>query len=153
MNITVNTSRLHDASVEAAIAFVFEDKPLQDMVHELDTALGGAIHDVIATGDITGKIEQTVVLYPRGVVPAQRVIVVGLGEQEIFTVDRARRAAAQGLRKARELKAKTAVIGMPNSAFPTAEIAGALAEGALLGLYSFHGQKSKEPDTPLPELL
>lgn len=153
MDIRVNAGRLHTATVEALVVFLFENEPLQGMSRELDDALGGAIRDVIAAGDMAGKAEQVAVLYPRGTVPAQRVIVVGLGEEKTFTVDRARRAAAQGLRKARELKAKTAATALPDSALPAPEAAGALAEGALLGLYSYHGQKSKEPDAPLPESL
>jgi len=153
MDITVSEGRLRDASVEVLVVFVFENEPLQGMVRELDDALGGAIQDVIATGDMTGKAEQVAVLYPRGAVPAKRVVMVGLGEKGKFTADRARRAAAQGLRKARELKVKTAATALPDSTLPVPEAAGALAEGALLGLYSYHGQKSKEPYVPLPESL
>ncbi|MGQ9887679.1 MAG: leucyl aminopeptidase [Aggregatilineales bacterium] len=153
MDIVVSASQLRDASVEALVVFMFENEPLQGAVRELDDALGGAIQDVIAAGDITGKAEQVVVLYPRGAVPARRVVMVGLGEKGKFTVECARRAAAQGLRKARELKAKTAATALPDSALSLPEAAEALAEGALLGLYSYHGQKSKQSDVPMPESL
>ena len=45
----------------------------------VDKALDGAIRELISSGDLTGKLGESVVLYPRGAIPAQRVIVVGLG--------------------------------------------------------------------------
>ena len=57
----------------------------------MDRALGGAISDVIAAGDFTGKSGETLVLYTRGAIPAGRVLVVGLGEAAKFDL----RARAQ----------------------------------------------------------
>src|SRR5690606_33956407 len=45
----------------------------------VDTALDGAISELIAGGDLEGKAGQVAVLYPRGAVPARRVLVAGLG--------------------------------------------------------------------------
>lgn len=154
MDIKVSSDHLHEINVEALVVFLFENTPLSGAIQQLDTALRGAIQDIVAAGDITGKAEQTVVLYPREAMPARRIIVVGLGERETLTADRLRRAAAQGLRKAQELKAKTVAAALPDSgSVPIVKTAEALAEGALLGLYSHRGQKSKAPETPLPESL
>ena len=70
----------------------------------VDRALHGAISDVIAAGDFTGKSGETLVLYTRGeTIPAGRVLVVGLGEAAKFDLRAARNAAATAARKARDL--------------------------------------------------
>ncbi|NLF15474.1 MAG: leucyl aminopeptidase, partial [Anaerolineaceae bacterium] len=47
----------------------------------VDKALGGAIGEAIASGDVRGKKGEVAVFYSRGAIPAPRVLVVGLGPQ------------------------------------------------------------------------
>ena len=120
----------------------------------VDRALGGAISDVIATGDFTGKSGETLVLYTRGAIPAGRVLVVGLGEAAKFDLRGARNAAATAARKARDLGVTTAATIVHGAGIggldPTAAAA-ALAEGSLLGLYRFAGYRSKPPKDWKPD--
>ena len=69
----------------------------------VDQALSGAIREAIADGDFRGKKGETAVFYPRGAIPASRMVVVGLGPQDKFTLQTVREAAAAAARKAREL--------------------------------------------------
>jgi leucyl aminopeptidase len=153
MDIRVRAGALHEADVEALVVYLFEGGQPEGAAQALDSALGGAVSALIDGGDMAGKAGQTAVLYPRGAVAARRVVVVGLGPVEAFTVEGARRAAAQGMQKARELTAATAAAMLPPGGLETTAAAEAAAEGALLGLYSYHGQKTKAPDAPLPETL
>lgn len=52
---------------------------------------------MIAAGDISGKLGETAVLYTNGKIKAERVMVVGLGESEKFSIDEIRRAAASAV--------------------------------------------------------
>src|SRR5438477_12228579 len=73
-----------------------------------DAALGGAISRLLEVGDFAGKINQVAVLYPAtsgGDLRARRVILVGLGKRDEFTLDRCRQVAATAARKARDLGA------------------------------------------------
>lgn len=153
MDIQVKAGELHAAAVEALIIYLFEGGQLNGAAQALDSALGGVLSELISAGDMAGKAGQSAVLYPRGAVAARRVVAVGLGPADAFTADQARRAVAQGLQKARELKAATAATALPVGHLDLTAAAEAAAEGALLGLYSYHGQKTKEPDAPLPETL
>ena len=125
----------------------------------VNRALGGAISDVIAAGDFTGKSGETLVLYPRrGTIPTGRVLVVGLGEAGKFDLRAARNAAAIAARKARDLGVKTAttiVHGAGIGGMEPAAAAAALVEGTRLGLYRFEGYRSKPPKDrkPDPETL
>lgn len=123
-----------------------------------DRALGGAISDVIAGGDFTGKSGEALVLYTRGAIPAPRVLVVGLGESAKFDLAAVRAASATAARKARDLGAKTVatiVHGAGIGGLDPAGAAAALAEGSLLGLYRYAGYRSKPPVDwkPDPETL
>ena len=124
----------------------------------MDRALGGAISDVIAAGDFTGKSGETLVLYSRGAIPAGRVLVVGLGDAAKFDLRGVRNAAATAARKARDLGVKTVatiVHGAGIGGLDPAAAAAALAEGSRLGLYRFEGYRSKPPKDwkPDPETL
>jgi leucyl aminopeptidase len=114
----------------------------------MDRALGGAIREVIAAGDLTGKSGETLVLYTRGAIPAARVLVVGLGEAGKFDLRATRNAAATAARKARDLGAKTVatiVHGAGIGGLDPSAAAGALVEGTRLGLYRYAGYRSKPP--------
>jgi leucyl aminopeptidase len=118
----------------------------------VDEALGGAITRLIATGDFTGKLNQTAVLYPApgagggAGVAATRVLLVGLGKREEFSRDRARQAAGTAARRARDLGGRavaTVLHGAGAAGLPPREAAQALAEGSLLGVYRFDELKGK----------
>ncbi len=115
----------------------------------VDAALGGAIRDVIASGDLTGALGEVRWLYPRGALPARRVAVVGLGPAEGFDATAARKAAAAAARAARDLGAKTVVTIAHGAGIggldPTAA-AQATVEGMLLALYRYDAPKQKRDD-------
>jgi leucyl aminopeptidase len=98
-------------------------------------------------------------LYPRGAIPARRVIVVGLGPRDEFDADPAdavRRAAARAIQRARELKARrvgSMLHGAGAGGLAVEAAAQATAEGSLLGLYDYRGQKTEDPPEPLPQVL
>ncbi len=111
----------------------------------VDAALDGAITELIAAGDLEGKVGQVAVLYPRGAVPARRVLVTGLGPAEKFSTEVARRAAANAARKAVQLGASTVhtiAHGAGVGGLDVAAAAQATVEGSLLAGYSFRGWKS-----------
>jgi leucyl aminopeptidase len=62
-------------------------------IAKLDERMGGQISAVLDSGDFKGKEGQTLVLYPRGTVPAERVLLVGIGKREALDLTRIRRAA------------------------------------------------------------
>ena len=124
----------------------------------VDKALDGAIRDLIAAGDIEGKLGETAVLYPRGAIPARRVIVVGLGEAEKFDLEAVRKAAAAAALKARALGARdlaSIVHGAGVGGLSPEEAAQATVEGTALALYRFpkYQQKPNDEEKKGPERL
>jgi leucyl aminopeptidase len=112
----------------------------------VDQALNGAISDLIAGGDLRGKLGETAVLYPRGAIPAHRVIVVGLGEADNFTLESVREASAVAIKQARRLGAAsvaTIVHGGGIGGLDIGEAAQAVVEGSLLALYRYDAPRAK----------
>jgi leucyl aminopeptidase len=164
VDIKAISGKIQESDAETTIVNLFEasgpDKPQPGgATKAVDDVLDGAISDLIEVGDLSGKAGQIAVLYPRGAIPARRVIVVGLGSRDEFDADPAeavRRAAANAIRKARELKTgRVASIlhGAGAGGLSIAEAVQATAEGSLLALYDYQGQKTDEADPRLPESL
>jgi leucyl aminopeptidase len=154
MDVNVAAGRLSDQAVDAVVVYAFESATLSGAAQAVDEALSGALGELIEAGDFVGKAGQVAVLYPRGALATKRVIMVGLGERGQFSVDSIRRAAAQGLQKARELKARNvATTPLSTDMISLRQASEALAEGALLGLYQYQGQKTSDVPEALPETL
>ncbi|MBM4421848.1 MAG: leucyl aminopeptidase [Chloroflexi bacterium] len=153
MNITVTQGGIVEQSAAALVVNHFEG--LQSpggATRALDSKLGGAIRAFIASGDFKGKLGETAVLYPHGEILATRVIVVGLGRSDEFSLDRARQAAGAAAAKAVGLGCRsmaTVVHGAGAGGLPPRSAAQAVAEGSELGAYQFGEYKSKSPSKVL----
>lgn len=112
----------------------------------VDAALGGAIRKLIRLGELTGKWGEQTLVHALGKMPADRVLVMGLGKPGELTLDRVRVVSAEAAKHLRKIGARrvgTIVHGAQRGAqgapggFNAAQAAQAVAEGALLGLYRF----------------
>lgn len=120
----------------------------------VDAALKGAISRLIKQGEITGKLGETLSIHTFGRMPAERVIIVGLGEAGQCTLETIRKAAGAAVQHARRLHSRhaaTIVHGAGIGGLKTEEATQALVEGTILALYRFSAyKKSSERD---PELF
>ena len=119
----------------------------------VDQALGGAIGEAIASGDVRGKKGEVAVFYSRGAIPAPRVLVVGLGPQDGFGLQTIREVAAAAAKKARDLGVasfSSIVHGAGVGGMEPQAAAQATVEGTILGLYRYQELKNKEVDRADP---
>ncbi len=148
MEIKVEQGTIESSAADTLIVNLFEGVTTPGgATGAVDAALGGAISDLIAGGDLKGKAGEVAVLYPRGAIAARRVLVVGLGQADKFDLEGVRRAAAAGIKRARDLGARhvaTIVHGAGIGGLDTAAAAQATVEGCLLATYRFAAQKKKE---------
>jgi len=123
----------------------------------VDKALGGAISKALAAGEMEGKLGETLLFHTDGKIPAERVLVVGLGEAEKFGPEEARRAAASAIWAAEKLSIKemaTIVHGAGIGGIQPQSAAEATASGSLLAAYRFDKYKEeKEQQKPRVENL
>jgi len=112
----------------------------------VDRALGGAISQLIAEGEIKGKKGEVVTIHTLGKIPPARVTVAGLGKDKDFNADVVRWVMGEVVRHLGKMgikQAATIVHGAGIGDLPTADATRALVEGAILGSYSFKRHKSK----------
>lgn len=156
MDVKVIQGAIQESDADAIVVNLFEGVQPGGATKAVDQALDGAISALIEGGDFEGEADQAAVLYPRGAIPAQRVILVGLGPQGEFELDRVRQAAARAAQKAREVKAQrvaTVLHGAGAGGLSAEEAAQAITEGSILGLYDYRGLKTEEAPEPLPHSL
>ena len=114
-----------------------------------DKALGGQITRLIKQGEIDGKLGEVTLIHTFGKLPAQRVVVAGLGKKEEFGLDEVRVASASAIKASQKVKAKkvaSIVHGVGAGGLGAQEAAQATVEGAVLGEYEFEGYKSEKSE-------
>ena len=114
------------------------EEPLDKTAAAVDAALDGLLTQLRLSGELTGKRGTTTVLHTMGRLPAERLIVAGLGDLSTLDVAALRRAsanAARAVRKAGLTSFASTVFGGDRLGSTVA--AQAVVEGALLGLYRF----------------
>ncbi len=151
MDIQVEQGELAENSADTLIINLFKGVTQPGgATNAIDQALNGAIRELIAGGDLSGKLGEVAVCYPRGAIPAQRVLIVGLGEPAKFDLQAARVAAAAAAKRARALKANhlaTIIHGAGIGGLDVEAAAQATVEGVLLGLYEYPTPK-QHSETP-----
>ncbi len=150
MKITVQACNITEFAGDAIVVNLFDGVTTPGgATGAVDRALGGIITQLIASGEIKGKLNATTVIHTYGKIPATRVIVVGLGPAADFSLERALQAAATAARLARKLAVKnaaTVVHGAGIGGLDAAKAAQAVTEGTLLGLYRFKKYVTKPAD-------
>ncbi|HZY65392.1 MAG TPA: leucyl aminopeptidase [Rubrobacteraceae bacterium] len=106
----------------------------------------------ISNGDFSGKQNDTTLLYTGGAIAAPRLMLLGLGDEGSFTLEKLRRAAATVAKKARSVKAENAAFVPKTPEGSGIEgVARATSEGATLGLYRFNRYKPAEENSDADE--
>lgn len=112
----------------------------------VDAGVGHQISAMIRTGDITGAFGDVVVFPSFDRIPGNRVLVVGLGKREDFTLDRVREVSAAAAAKVRDMGLRTfatIVHGAGIAGLHLSEATEAVVEGTILGLYRYTEHKTE----------
>ncbi|MBC8018759.1 MAG: leucyl aminopeptidase, partial [Verrucomicrobia bacterium] len=128
----------------ALVIGCFEDAR-DELFTASDSALHGCLGRLATSREFSGKANTTRLIHTLGKLPAERLLLVGLGKKAELDVERLRQAAGnavQALRGARVASFATALhlAGKPETALE------AVCEGTLLGCYSFDQYKTKDKD-------
>jgi leucyl aminopeptidase len=145
MNVTYRTGTLKSSRTGGLVVFVPEGSPaFATALAPLRKILGARLNRVLGLENFTGKAGTVCSLLTEGKLPAPRVLLAGLGAPGRITLETYRRAASAAAtagqaKKTSDLTFVLPLSGMGAVAAPPspAAVAGALAEGALLGTYRY----------------
>ena len=146
MNIRVLHGEIQKSADDALIVNLFEKAKPSGATGAVDEALDGLISRALASGDFSGKVNEILLLYTGDRIRAKRVVVVGLGKKNEFTVEKARQAAGTAARKLQTLgvtRASTILHGTGAGGLDVAEVAQAVAEASILACYRFDKYRTK----------
>lgn len=157
MNIQLSNSSALELKTDLLVFGHYKSttKP-EGLLAELDSLLDGAILDLIQQGDITGKLSESTILHTFGKIPAKRLLVVGLGEEERFDQDKLREAAGTIVSVAIKHKVKKLTVhlnSLNNKNISEHHLTHSFAEGAHLANYKFTGYSSEKEDRSEIELI
>lgn len=158
MDIQVEQGSLTDVSTPLVVVNLFADAhELGGATAAVDEATGGLLKRLRASGELRGKRGEAVLVHNPGgmALQAERILVIGLGDQASCSLETIRRAAAVAARKARELRVleyATVVHGAGAGGIDATAAAEALAEGTYLALYRYDRFKAAPDEEPPPEI-
>jgi leucyl aminopeptidase len=151
VDVKIKQGRVESEATDLLVLSHFEgETALRQDAAAVDRALRGGIHDLLKSGEFEGKLNQTVVLHTQGRIPANRVLLVGLGKKKDAHLDSVRQASASASKRARQTGSAALVTslheGVPRTT--TIELAQAMTEGAILGNYQFTVYRSNQNEEP-----
>jgi len=141
MNINVKTGTAEKEPAEMLAFYVYEDAAIiGGALASCNSELNNVIAELIKKKEFIGKLNKSVVLFTYGKIPANRIMLVGIGKKKDVTSDKVRQAAGTTASVARdagvgEVVAVLDSIEMPSSAL--GEWTQAFGEGCLLAGYNF----------------
>jgi leucyl aminopeptidase len=155
MKVTVREGQLEGEPTGLLVVNLFQDVTVPGGgTGAVDRAASLAITERLQAGDALGEFGSMTVFYPRGTIPAERVLLVGLGKAHEFTLDRVRQVGALVARHVRSLgvtRYVSIVHGAGIGGLSPEDAAQALVEGTLLGAYRFKGY-GRRPEGERPQL-
>src|SRR5579862_3636958 len=150
MEMSVDTRALGKIEADALVTYAFEqEKPVEGVLAALDGAAGGALTKLAASGELTGKmLETTLLYYPQGLA-AQRLLLVGAGKKSKFGTAELRRLAGAAVRTLKSRQVKS-VAFLAREDDRSAAAAQAIVEGMILA--NFDSDKYKTDKKPGNEI-
>jgi leucyl aminopeptidase len=144
MKIKINSANPLNYATAALVVGCFEDVK-DDLYTACNAALEGCLGRLADSKEFTGKANTSHMLHTLGKLPAERLLLVGLGKNKEVNNERLRQAAGtavQVLRTARVASFSSAL----HLSTPLPEALESVTVGTLLGSYAFEQYKTKEKD-------
>lgn len=128
---------------------------LDGVLAELDKKSGGRLRAFASAGELTGKAGETLLLHAPPALKAQRLLLLGAGKADKFSLDGIRRLAGTAARflKARGLSEFAFYVRSEAAPWPPADIAGAAVEGSLLGNFETGAYQTEKKDSKVIDSL
>jgi len=128
----------------ALVIGCFEDTR-NELFSACDSALDGCLGRLTASREFSAKVNSTRLIHTLGRLPAERLLLVGLGKRDELDDERLRQAAGNAVQALRGARVASFAMAL-HLAGPAATLLEAACEGALLGGYAFEMYKTRDRD-------
>jgi leucyl aminopeptidase len=148
MQVRITSDAPASYATGALVIPLFADKRLDGVAKEIDKALGGALADVLASGEIAGKPNELSLVHANGA-PYRRVALIGLGDRAKFTPNALAKFTGTAVRSLGKRNFTTLAFVLPAEAEPNLMLAAsAVVEGAIAATLDGTTYRT-EPDKPV----
>ena len=135
MEVRAEFAKFYDVEADALVVTIYEGEKADDgALKELDERTGGIVSEMLGTDEMRGKQNDTVYIYRPGNIRAERLLLVGAGKREDFSLDTIRKVTGSAARFLRGKGARSMAI-LRRSQLEIGNSAQAAVEGVLLGLF------------------
>jgi len=131
---------------KALILGCFEDDVTDPLFTRINKAMGGYLETLCRQEEFSGKPNKTRVIHTLGKIPAERLVMVGMGKKRDLSQDRIRQGAGSAMQALRGTGLKGCATLLHRLGEGDNGILKAAVEGAALGGYSFSRYKTKTED-------
>jgi len=154
MEVRAEFGKFYDVEADALVVTIYEGEKADDgALKELNERTGGIVSEMIGTDEMRGKQGDTVYVYRPGSLRAQRLLLVGAGKREEFSLDTIRKVTGSAARFLRSKGVRSMAI-LRRSALDIGNSAQAAVEGVLLGLFEPDMYKTeKKEERRIDELV
>src|SRR5450755_426080 len=111
-----------------------------------DAAVGDAAKEVIASGEVTGKLFETTLLHRPSGVKAKRLLLFGGGKAKNFSATELRKLAGAAVRSLKSKSIRSFALVLPETGVAAPEAVRAVVEGAFIGDFDPGYYKSDRKD-------
>jgi leucyl aminopeptidase len=143
MRIETSSTAPIEYRTPALVIGCFEDAS-DELFEKCDQALDGLLSRMAQTKEFSGKKDSTRLIHTLGRLPAERLLMVGLGKKVDLDDERLRQGSGNAVQVLKAARLPCFASALQSCGAETA--ASAVCEGALLSAYSFDDYKTKDRD-------
>ncbi len=135
MEVRAEFAKFYDVEADALVVTIYQEEKADDgALKELDERTGGIVSEMLGTDEMRGKQGDTVYVHRPGKLRAERLLLVGAGKREEFSLDTVRKVTGSAARFLRGKGTRSMAI-LRRSQLDIGASAQAAVEGVLLGLF------------------
>ena len=164
MKITISTATPSQIETECLVVAVVDAAPEDEtkpgdkpkpapQLQTDDKAVLEAAADLIASGEVTGKMLETTLLHKPQGLKAKRLLLIGGGKAKSFSSYELRKLAGAALRNLKAKSVKSFVVVAPNLATGVPDAVKSIVEGAYVGSFEPNYYQSDREDKQIDELV
>jgi leucyl aminopeptidase len=140
MDIKIRTTSPLQVKTPCLVVGIYEKSFSEPQQQELDQQLGGLLRQARRNGEFSGKNGEQILFQPAGHLPAQRILLIGLGAKKEGSLERIRAAAGNAMQQVVRKRYGQAAFALPLCTVKQcdgADLVQATAEGVLLAGYRY----------------